>query len=94
MLWGQSSESSQRIERLKYQIEAITRGVEGEFGVAAKHIETGEEIFINGDTYFPMASVFKVPIFVEVMAQINEGRFTLEEKSQYRRPTCTWGVDI
>jgi beta-lactamase class A len=80
MLWGQSSESSQRIERLKYQIEAITRGVEGEFGVAAKHIETGEEIFINGDIYFPMASVFKVPVFVEVMAQIKEGLFTLEDE--------------
>jgi beta-lactamase class A len=54
--------------------------VEGKVGVAAKHIETGEEIYVNGDTYFPMASVFKVPVFVEVMAQIMEGRFTLEDE--------------
>jgi beta-lactamase class A len=80
VLRGQSAESSQRIDRLRSQIEAITKGVEGEVGVAAKHIETGEEIYINGDTYFPMASVFKVPIFVEVMAQIKEGRFTLDEE--------------
>ena len=79
-LCGQSAESSQRIERLRNQIEAITRGVEGEVGVAARHIETEEEIFVNGDTYFPMASVFKVPVFVEVMAQIKEGRFALEDE--------------
>jgi beta-lactamase class A len=79
-LSGLSSEPSKRIQRLKNQIEAITREVEGEVGVAAKHIETGEEIFVNGDTYFPMASVFKVPVFVEVMAQIKEGRFSLEDE--------------
>jgi len=58
----------------------MIRSVEGEVGVAARHIETGEDIYINGDTYFPMASVFKVPVFVEVMAQIKEGRFTLDDE--------------
>jgi beta-lactamase class A len=79
-LCGQSFETPQRIQRLRNRIAAITRGIEGEVGVAAKHIETGEEILINGDTYFPMASVFKVPILVEVMAQIKEGRFALEDE--------------
>ncbi len=68
------------IERLKKQIEGVIKGIEGEVGIAAKHIETGTELTINGDTYFPMASVFKVPICVEVMAQIKEGRFTLEDE--------------
>jgi beta-lactamase class A len=79
-LCGQSPESPKKIERLRSQIEAIIRGVEGEVGVAAKHIETGEELCVNGDTYFPMASVFKVPIFVEVMGQVKEGRFALEDE--------------
>jgi beta-lactamase class A len=70
----------QKVERLRSQIEAIIKDVEGEVGLAAKHLETGEEILINGETYFPMASVFKVPVFVEVMAQIKEGRFTLEDE--------------
>ena len=80
LLGVQSSEPSQRIERLRNQIEASFERAEGEFGVAAKHLETGEEISINGDTYFPMASVFKIPVFVEVMAQIKEGLFTLEDE--------------
>jgi beta-lactamase class A len=77
---GQSSHPVSRIERLKSQIEAIIADVEGQVGIAAKHLETGEELLINGDTYFPMASVFKIPVFVEVMAQIKEGKFTLEDE--------------
>jgi beta-lactamase class A len=80
LLSAQSVEPPQRTERLRNQIEGTIRAIDGEVGVAAKHLETGEEIFVNGDTYFPMASVFKVPIFVEVMAQILEGRFTLEDE--------------
>ncbi len=79
-LSARSAKPPQAIERLRNQIEGTFRTIDGEVGVAAKHLETGEEIFINGDTYFPMASVFKVPVFVEVMAQILEGRFDLEEE--------------
>jgi beta-lactamase class A len=80
LLSARSVDSPQGIERLHKQIEAMIRTVEGEVGVAAKHLETGEEITINGDTYFPMASVFKVPVLVEVMAQIKEGLFTLDDE--------------
>jgi beta-lactamase class A len=76
---SEEPKNSQRIERLKDQIEGVIRGVEGEVGVAVKHLESGDELFINGEIYFPMASVFKLPILVEVMAQIKEGHFLLEE---------------
>jgi len=79
-LSAQSLHQPQGIERLRTQLESVINSVEGDIGVAAKHIETGEEIFINEDTYFPMASVFKIPVFVEVMAQIKEGRFTLDDE--------------
>ena len=84
-LWAQAEEPPQGIERLKNQIEGLIRSVEGEVGVAAKHVETGEEITVNGDMYFPMASVFKVPVLVEVMAQINEGRFTLDDEIRIQK---------
>jgi len=68
------------IERLRFQIEAVIEGIEGELGVAVKHLESGEELDINGETLFPMASVFKLPILVEVMAQIQERQFSLEDE--------------
>lgn len=88
---GQATKKLQGVERLKKQIEGIVRSVEGEVGVAAKHIETGEELTINGDTYFPMASVFKIPIFVEVMAQIKEGQFTLEDEISIQKTDQHFG---
>jgi beta-lactamase class A len=77
---GQTSEAPQGIERLRKQIEGVISGVQGEVGVAVKHLETGVGLAVNGEEYFPMASVFKVPVLVEVMAQVKEGRFTLDDE--------------
>jgi beta-lactamase class A len=58
----------------------VIHDVEKNIGVAVKHLESGEEFSVNGDVYFPMASVFKVPILVEVMALVNEGSLSLEDE--------------
>lgn len=50
----QDYETPQRIERLRKQIDEVISGIEGEAGVAVKHLETGEELAVNGDVYFPM----------------------------------------
>lgn len=68
-----------KIERLRGQIEQVARRIRGDVGIAIKHLESGEALAIKGDEFFPMASVFKIPILVEVMAQIKEGRFSLDD---------------
>ncbi len=70
--------------RVKGLIEAIVKGSEGTIGVAVKHLETGEAFSVNGDVSFPMASVFKLPILTEVLAQIKEGRFSLSDEWSLR----------
>ncbi len=77
---AQTSEAPQGIERLRKQIDGVISRVQGEMGVAVKHLETGVGLAVNGEEYFPMASVFKVPVLVEVMAQLKEGRFTLDDE--------------
>ena len=72
--------SQEKIARLENVIKDIIEPVKGEIGVAIKHLESGEELYINGDEFFPMASVFKIPILVEVMAQIKEGKISLEDE--------------
>ena len=69
-----------RIERLKMQIERVLRNRGGQVGVAAKHIESGESLAVNGDMLFPLASAFKVPILVELLYQVEEGRFGLDDE--------------
>ncbi|MGV8119882.1 MAG: serine hydrolase [Candidatus Xenobiia bacterium LiM19] len=65
---------------LKSHIEKTIKGINGEVGVAIKHLESGEEILINQDKLFPMASTFKTAVMVEVFHQIIEGRLKLDEE--------------
>lgn len=69
-----------RLKRLEKHIQGLIKSVEGEIGIAVQHLESGEELCLNGDTPFPMASVFKIPVLVEVLAQVKEGKFSLEDE--------------
>jgi len=69
-----------RLDQLKKHIEAACADKTGKVGVAAKCLETGEELLINGDEPFPMASTFKLPVLVEVLAQVKEGKFSLDDE--------------
>jgi len=71
---------SPKIERLRLYIENAIRGAAGEIGVAVKHVESGQGLEVNAATSFPMASVFKVPLLVEVLAQVKEGKFRLDDE--------------
>ncbi|MCZ2156488.1 MAG: class A beta-lactamase [Bryobacterales bacterium] len=46
-------------------------------GVCAIHLETGREASWNAEVAFPIASVLKVPLAVEVLAQAEEGSLDL-----------------
>lgn len=61
--------------RVEAQVEARVRAFRGVMGVAARNLETGEELAIGADTRFPTASLIKVPVMVEAFHQIAEGKF-------------------
>ncbi|MGQ9600707.1 MAG: serine hydrolase [Anaerolineae bacterium] len=65
-----------------------------ELGIAIQHIESGEETRINADAIFPTASVFKVPVMVEVFKQARAGKFDLNDRLELRdrHKTLTSGV--
>jgi len=52
----------------------------GTVGVAALHLRTGAALARNADERFPSASVIKLSILVELFAQVDAGRATLEEQ--------------
>ncbi len=66
------------------RIREAEEGFEGVLGVAVKHLGTGEEASLRGDELFPTASVFKVPVIVELFRQVEEGRLSLEERIALR----------
>lgn len=46
--------------------------------MAAIHLETGRSAWLNPDVAFPMASTYKVPIAVQLLTMVDEGRLSLD----------------
>lgn len=59
-------------------VERLAASTGGEIGFAMRHIETGEHIAVRGDERFAMASVYKLPIAIEVLDQVDRGTLSLE----------------
>jgi len=83
-----------RLERLRRRIEDIISGAEGEVGVALKHIESGQSLAINAETPFPMASTFKLPLLIEVMAQVKAKNFSLDDEVSVQKSDQHLGSGI
>lgn len=63
-----------RDDGVSARVKALARGFQGEIGVYAKNLETGETVGVNTDTRFPTASVIKLAVLVEVFQEIAAGR--------------------
>ncbi|HEX7998107.1 MAG TPA: class A beta-lactamase, subclass A2 [Pyrinomonadaceae bacterium] len=66
--------------KLREQMEQIATGAGGRVGAAVLLIETGETVALNGEQRFPMQSVYKLPIAMAVLRQVDEGVLRLEQK--------------
>jgi len=69
-----SPPSSAPSAALQARIEAAAAVSRGTLGVAAIDLETGASASVNAERAFPAASLFKLPILVEVLAQEASGR--------------------
>lgn len=67
-------------DALQKQIEQIAAAAKGRVGVAAEVLETGESISLNPHDQFPMQSVYKLPIAMAVLAQVDKGQILLDQK--------------
>ncbi|MBD1998750.1 class A beta-lactamase [Leptolyngbya sp. FACHB-541] len=65
---------------LSTRIEQISQTAQGRVGVTATVLETGESVTLNGDQQFPMQSVYKFPIAMAVLAQVDQGNLKLDQK--------------
>jgi len=74
---------SQPDQALQKQIEQIAAEAKGRVGMSAAVLETDETIAsLNAGGHFPMQSVYKLPISMAVMKQVDEGKLRLDQKVQ------------
>ena len=63
---------------LEDKIDRIISGSPGTIGVSLIHVESGATLSVRGDERFPMASVYKLPIAIELLAQVSAGTLALD----------------
>jgi beta-lactamase class A len=63
---------------LNDKIDLIISRSRGTVGVSLIHVESGATLSVRGDERFPMASVYKLPIAIELLAQVSAGRLSLD----------------
>lgn len=66
--------------QLKAQIEDLARVANGPVGAAVVLLEGGDAVAVNGAQKFPMHSVYKLPIGMYVLHQIDQGKLTLDQR--------------
>jgi beta-lactamase class A len=80
-------------EQLERALDAIVaRG--GEIALAATNLATGEEVGRHAERPMPTASVFKLPLLVEVYRQAEAGDLDLEERVTLRAEDAELGSGI
>ncbi|MBS7619965.1 serine hydrolase [Candidatus Bathyarchaeota archaeon] len=77
-------------KELKKRVEEFS----GIIGFGLKDILTGEEIFINGDELFPIASSVKIPILIEFFRKAEEGEIDIERSLTFREDQRVGGSGV
>jgi len=62
------------------QLRELSRSVGGTVGLAAIHVESGRTVEVNGQRPLPLYSVFKLPLAVAILKDVEEGRLKLDQK--------------
>ena len=90
-----SSAAAQKpdVSALETTFQRISEAARGRVGIALIHLESGTTIEVRGHERFPMASIVKLPIAIEVLKQVAERKLTLDRAvwlaASDIRPCCT-----
>ncbi|MBZ0198383.1 MAG: class A beta-lactamase, subclass A2 [Ignavibacteriaceae bacterium] len=67
-------------ELLRTEIAGIIAEANGQVGVAIEGLENGDTLTFNNNYHYPMQSVFKFPLALAVLSEVDKGSFSLDQK--------------
>lgn len=81
-----------QLNTIRQKIGPITSTAQGHVGVALKLLETGDTLSFGANDRYPMQSVFKVPLAIAILDQVDKGRLSLSQKITIRKEELrpTW----
>jgi len=93
-IFGVEKDKVKGIQRLQARVEELSRSFPGTIGVYARNIETGAEVGYKADELFPMASVYKIAIMVQVFREVDAGRLSLNDRIELGTPDRRLGSGL
>lgn len=79
--------AGQQLEQARPALEQRIAEHRGTAGLAVIDLRTDQTLSIDGDEPFPAASIAKVPLLIEVLAQVERGELNLDD------PIALLGID-
>jgi beta-lactamase class A len=70
---------------LRKKIEQVALAARGDVGVAVWHLERGDTLSVRGKGHYPMQSVYKFPVAMAVLHQVDRGKLSLDQKIHLTR---------
>jgi len=64
---------------LRDSLEQITKDAKGSVGVSAFYTADGRQLSFHGKDHFPMQSVFKFPLALKILHDVDEGTYALDQ---------------
>ncbi|MGI9166302.1 MAG: serine hydrolase [Pyrinomonadaceae bacterium] len=77
---GQRQSIARADEELTERLRTVSAAAGGAVGITVSHIETGRTVAIHGAKQLPLYSVFKLPLAVAVLKDVEENRLRLDKK--------------
>lgn len=87
-----SKAHSQEIDTLRQKIDSIVSSQNAIVGVSIHGMRAEDTLSHNGDKHFPMQSVFKFPIALTVLSEVDKGNLSLEQKIEIRKSELLPGL--
>jgi beta-lactamase class A len=69
-----------QMDSLRITIEQIVGSVEGKIGVALQGLENTDTLTIDGNGKYPMQSVYKFPLALAILSQVDKGILSLDQQ--------------
>ncbi|QQS47036.1 MAG: class A beta-lactamase [Acidobacteriota bacterium] len=83
-IFASAQQADPALQRLEREIARLGQTSGGVTGASIIHLETGRRISLNGDHRFPMASSYKVPIAVQLLTLVDDGKIRLDQMIEIR----------
>jgi beta-lactamase class A len=80
-----STRSAAQHDNTRQKLHKIAAAARGHVGMAMMSLEDGDTMTLNGCDRYPMQSVFKVPLAVAVLNQVDQGKLSLDKIVHIRK---------